>query len=64
MKMMTEILFHYLMRYPQILNRNLIYNFVDNVRINTDINFVSKTNSFSQNDLSYLNATYVDKVYL
>ncbi len=45
-------------------SESYLQTFVDNVRINTDINFVSKTNSFSQNDLSYLNATYVDKVYL
>ncbi len=42
-------------------SESYLQTFVDNVRINTDINFVSKTNSFSQNDLSYLNATYVDK---
>ncbi len=57
---MTEILSIF-NEISSILIGILLQTFGDNVRINTDINFVSKTNSFSQNDLSYLNATYVDK---
>lgn len=38
-----------------------LQTFVDNIRINTNIEFVSKTDAFSQNDLTYLNSTFVDK---
>jgi hypothetical protein len=38
-----------------------LQTFVDNIRINTDIDFVSKTNSFSENDLRYLTSSFLDK---
>ncbi|CCV02540.1 Papain-like proteinase [Armadillidium vulgare iridescent virus] len=47
---------------PLVVNQeNALQAYIDNVRVNTNIEFAANTSSFTKDDLGYLNSVYTDK---